>query len=351
MRLTIVTDAWRPQINGVVRTIEHTKDELERMGVAVSLVTPEFFRTMPLPTYPEIRFSLALPGSCGKALAATHPTHVHIATEGPLGLGARHWCRRKRVPFTTSFHTRFPEYLAARTRIPVGWGYRLLRWFHNGGRACMVASEGLAAELAGRGFRNLAIWSRGIDADIFRPVDPVLDLPRPIFLNVGRVAVEKNIEAFLALDLPGTKVVVGDGPERAVLAARYPDVVFTGSKSGEALVELYASADVFVFPSRTDTFGNVILEALACGVPVAAYPVTGPRDIIGEDGPGALDEDLRHAALRALHIPRERCRAHALRYSWEASTRQFLDGILLVGRSLAAAAPSPSLLRRRIDAA
>jgi glycosyltransferase involved in cell wall biosynthesis len=330
-RVTIVTDAWRPQVNGVVLTIERTRRELMRLGAEVVLVTPELFRTVPMPTYPEIRLSLPRPRALGRALAAAQPSYVHIATEGPLGFLARRWCRKHGIAFTTSYHTRFPEYVAARAPLRLSWLYALVRRFHNGGQGCMVATESLERELKGRGFLRLMQWSRGIDAEEFHPATRMLDLPRPIFMNVGRVAVEKNIEAFLDLDLPGTKVVVGDGPAREALQRRYPGVVFTGAKFGADLVRHFASADVFVFPSRTDTFGNVLLEALACGVPVAAYPVTGPLDILAGagGGVGVLDEDLGKAALGALAMSREDCRSHAMRFSWEASARQFLANVRL----------------------
>ncbi|ODN71445.1 glycosyltransferase family 4 protein [Methylobrevis pamukkalensis] len=341
-RITIVTDAWHPQVNGVVRSIERTNAELERMGVTVTMLTPLAFRTIPCPTYPEIRLSLTLPGRFAREIAKGQPSYVHIATEGPLGIYACRWCRKTGTPYTTSYHTRFPEYVSARLPIPQSWLYALMRRFHNSSEGCMVATDSLARDLRARGFRNLMRWSRGIDAELFRPrPDSILDLPRPIFMNVGRVSVEKNLAAFLDLDLPGTKVVVGDGPMLEAMRRRYPDVVFTGAKFGEELARHYAAADVFVFPSRTDTFGNVLLEALASGLPVAAFPVMGPADIIGDHPVGVLDEDLRKAALGALGVSREACRRHALTYSWAASARQFLTNIRLangedVGQPLAA---------------
>ncbi|SON56262.1 GDP-mannose-dependent alpha-mannosyltransferase [Hartmannibacter diazotrophicus] len=342
-RITIVTDAWHPQVNGVVRSIERTNAELEKMGVHVSMLTPASFRTIPCPTYPEIRLSLTLPGHFAREIEKGQPSYVHIATEGPLGLMAARWCRRNGLPYTTSYHTRFPEYVSARLPIPEKWLYAIVRRFHNRGGGCMVATESLAQELSARGFKHLMRWSRGIDADLFHPrEDDILNLPRPIFMNVGRVSVEKNIGAFLDLDLPGSKVVVGDGPQLESLRKRYPDVVFTGAKFGEELARHYAAADVFVFPSRTDTFGNVLLEALASGVPVAAYPVMGPIDIVGDHPVGVLDEDLRIAALGALQISRDACRNHALNYSWPASALQFLTNIRLangevIGQPLAPA--------------
>lgn len=332
-RITIVSDAWYPQVNGVVRSIENTNRELERMGVEIAMVTPQDFRSIPCPTYPEIRLSVAFFRQIARKIASHQPSYVHIATEGPLGLAARRWCLKNRTPFTTSYHTRFPEYVAARFPVPLKWLYGFMRWFHNAGAACMVATPSLEADLITHGFRNLRRWSRGIDAELFRPRDAFtqpLDLPRPIFMTVGRVAVEKNLDAFLSLDLPGTKVVVGDGPARADLETAFPNVHFTGAKFGEELAELYAQADVFVFPSKTDTFGNTILEALASGVPVAAYPVMGPVDIVGPDeNAGALDDDLQKACLKALSCSRQGARQLALAYSWEAASLQFLENVLV----------------------
>ncbi|XAZ22343.1 glycosyltransferase family 1 protein [Sinorhizobium sp. B11] len=330
-RLVIVTDAWHPQVNGVVRSIENTNRELSRMGVEVSMVTPERFASIPCPTYPEIRLSIAWYSRVAREIEKHKPSYVHIATEGPLGLTARRWCLRKRMPFSTSYHTRFPEYVSARLPIPSSWLYAFVRWFHNGGAGCMVATPSLARELSAKGIKNLMPWSRGIDAAQFHPMpleEKPFGLARPIFMTVGRVALEKNLPAFLDLDLPGSKVVVGDGPARAELAERYPNVHFTGVKFGEELAKAYAQADVFVFPSLTDTFGNTILEALASGVPVAAYPVTGPLDIIGEESlVGALNENLQTACLTALSGSREKARELAMQYSWEAATLQFINNI------------------------
>lgn len=332
-RITVVTDAWHPQVNGVVRSIERTNDELVAMGAEVTMVTPDLFRTLPLPSYPEIRVAISTYRRVAREIERGQPSYVHIATEGPLGLKARKWCRRNGMPYTTSYHTRFPEYVSARLPVPESWLYALVRRFHNGGAGCMVATETLAAELSARGFRNLMRWGRGIDAELFRPRPPeenvFADLPRPIFINVGRVAVEKNLDAFLSLDLPGSKVIVGDGPQRASLEKRYPDVRFVGTRIGEDLARAYASADVFVFPSRTDTFGNVLLEALASGLPVAAYPVMGPLDILGDSDAGILDEDLRAACLGALTIDRNAARQLALEFSWRRSAKQFLDNVRL----------------------
>ncbi len=326
--ILIVTDAWHPQINGVVRSLERTAEELAKLGVRVEFLSPGDFRTLPCPTYPEIRLSLAHKGMVRKRIEAHGCDHLHIATEGPLGLMAAAIARKDKVPFTTSYHTRFPEYVSARLPIPLSWSYGWLRRFHNAGQGCMVATRSLEDDLRSRGFRNLVRWSRGVDETVFQPYEGSVlpdDLPRPIFMNVGRVAVEKNIEAFLKLDLPGSKVVVGDGPQLESLKRKYPDAHFTGAKVGEDLARHYASADVFVFPSLTDTFGNVLLEALACGVPVAAYPVMGPLDVIGETGAGVLSDDLRQAALDALDVPSDHCRSVALNYTWAASARQFLE--------------------------
>ncbi|WP_117193568.1 glycosyltransferase family 4 protein [Rhizobium terrae] len=332
-RITIVTDAWYPQVNGVVRSIENTNRELARMGVEVVMVTPQDFANVPCPTYPEIRLSIASSWKVAAAIEASQPTAVHIATEGPLGLLARRWCLKNRVPFSTSYHTRFPEYVAARFPIPVRWLHAFVRWFHNAGNGCMVATASLERELSKLGLKNLLRWSRGIDQTVFHPMEldeRPFDLPRPVFMTVGRVAVEKNLPAFLDLDLPGSKVVVGDGPARAELEKRYPNVLFTGMKTGEDLARAYAQADVFVFPSKTDTFGNTILEALASGVPVAAYPVTGPVDIIEEgSGAGALNEDLREACLAALHCSRDNARKLARNFTWEAASKQFLNNVMI----------------------
>ncbi|MTH97792.1 glycosyltransferase family 1 protein [Roseibium sp. RKSG952] len=329
--ILIVTDAWHPQINGVVRSLERTAEELERIGVRIEFLTPQAFRTLPCPTYPEIRLSLTRKKAVRRLIEGYNCDHLHIATEGPLGMMAASVCRKTARPFTTSYHTRFPEYLSARIPVPLSWSYGWLRRFHNSGSGCMVATRSLEDDLRGRGFANLVRWSRGVDEEMFQPFETSVlpeDLPRPFFMNVGRVAVEKNIEAFLKLDLPGTKVVVGGGPQLEQLRRDYPDVHFTGPKVGEELARYYASADVFVFPSLTDTFGNVLLEALACGVPVAAYPVMGPLDVIGDTGAGVLSDNLEEAALAALDVPREHCRKIALNYTWAASARQFLDNAI-----------------------
>lgn len=338
-RITIVTDAWHPQVNGVVRSIENTNTELERLGVDVRMVTPQSFYNIPCPTYPEIRLSVAGYRRVAAEIEKSQPSFVHIATEGPLGFMARRWCVKNGMRFSTSYHTRFPEYVAARFPVPESWLYAFVRWFHNGGNACMVATPSLETELQARGVRNLKRWSRGIDPDLFHPRPKTklpFDLPRPIFMTVGRVAVEKNLPEFLELDLPGSKIVIGDGPARQELQEKYPDVLFTGIKTGEELADAYAQADVFVFPSKTDTFGNTILEALASGVPVAAFPVTGPIDILGGNpGAGALNDNLRDACLAALHCSPQEALALSRSYSWETASRQFLDNVIhAAGKSL-----------------
>jgi glycosyltransferase involved in cell wall biosynthesis len=338
LRILIVTDAWKPQVNGVVRTLEMLIDHLTRMGNTVRVISPDMFRTVPLPTYPEIRLALVPNRKIAKIINSFQPDAIHIATEGTLGMAARRFCVRRQHPYTTSLHTRFPEYLHARFRFPISWGYALMRWFHNPASAVMVATPSLMEEMREKGFRNLRIWSRGVDVKLFKPggedARAFLDHPRPIWLYVGRIAVEKSIEDFLGLDLEGTKLVIGDGPQAEELKRKYPDAVFLGSKFGEDLARHYAASDVFVFPSRTDTFGLVNVEALASGIPVAAYPVQGPRDILESADPpvGAMDEDLGAACRKALGIATpEQCRKHALKFTWDSCTRQFLSNLDLPG--------------------
>lgn len=329
LKVLIVTDAWRPQVNGVVRTLEVLGSDLGAMGHEVRYATPEGRFTLPLPTYAEIRLAVFPRRALETEIREYAPDAIHIATEGTLGLSARAICLKYAIPFTTSFHTRFPDYV--RARFPIvseETVYRFLRWFHGPATAMMVATPALKRELEGRGFRNVRIWSRGVDTDHFHPLPEVrLPYPKPIWLYVGRIAVEKNIEAFLKLDLPGTKLVIGDGPARAALQRAYPQAKFPGPRIGQALVEAYAGSDVFVFPSRTDTFGLVILEALACGTPVAAYPVQGPVDVVDGAPVAVLDEDLGKACRSALSIPREAARAFALQHSWRACTEQFLSNL------------------------
>ena len=333
MRIALVTDAWAPQVNGVVRTLSQLLGGLTAAGHEVLAVTPDLFRTVPCPTDPTIRLAVVSRRMLAKLLDGFIPDRIHIATEGPLGLAARAYCVRRQRGFTTSFHTKFPEYLNARLGLPVALGYAALRWFHARSNAVMVASETVRRELLRRAFPRIVPWTRGVDADLFRPdAVPAVVLPRPVFLYVGRVSPEKNLPDFLDLDLPGSKLVVGDGPLLPSLRDRYPQVFFAGRQDGEALVRHYAAADVFVLPSRTETFGLVMLEALACGLPVAALPVAGPLDVIGERGPGVLDRDLRIAALAALTIPRGLCREHALRFSWRACIDQFLANLAAARR-------------------
>jgi glycosyltransferase involved in cell wall biosynthesis len=329
VKIALVSDAWTPQVNGVVRTLTELMHELTRRQYTVTRITPDLFRTLPCPTYPEIRLALRPCGRVAELIETARPDAIHITTEGPLGFAARRYCLRHGYGFTTAFHTRFPEYVAARFSVPPAWSYAVMRRFHAPSKGVMVATDTVRRELAARGFDNLRRWSRGVDAELYDPAlrDDFLGLPRPIFLSVGRVAIEKNFSAFLALDLPGSKVVIGDGPMLEDLKRRHPEAHFLGKREGRELAQLYASADVFVFPSRTDTFGLVLLEALASGLPVAAYPVPGPLDVIGTSGAGVLDEDLRRAALAALEIPREHCREHALRYTWSASTDQFVANL------------------------
>ncbi len=341
MKIVIVTDAWKPQVNGVVRTLTQTSSELAQMGHDVDLLTPLEFRTMACPTYPEIRLSLFARGKVHARLKAAGADALHIATEGPLGIAARAYALRHKIPFTTAYHTRFPEYVQARTRLPLSVTYRFLRWFHGPSRAVMVPSEVVKSDLLDHGFEagQVVLWSRGVDLNVFKPGPALSNQEKPpVFLCVGRVAVEKNIEAFLKLDLPGTKWVAGDGPLLADLKLRYPKVRFTGVMDQTTLASLYNAADVFVFPSRTDTFGLVLLEAMACGCPVAAYPVTGPIDVLGDSVAGVMDEDLRSACLKALEIPREAARSHAEKFSWRASTETFLAHLHPIQRPVEAAA-------------
>ncbi|MCQ8278723.1 glycosyltransferase family 1 protein [Acetobacteraceae bacterium KSS8] len=334
-RILIVSDAWMPQVNGVVRTLSTIAGELRAMGHVVEVIGPDRFRTIPCPTYPDIRLSIFPGRRLARLIEDFAPDRLHIATEGPLGIAARRWAIRHGHRFTTSFHTRFPEYLQARTNLPLGPSYAFLRRFHNASSGTMVATASLADELRGRGFRHIVSWSRGVDLSRFSP-EPRRDwaaeygIPRPIFLYVGRIAVEKNIPAFLALDLPGSKVVVGGGPLLGELKQRFPDVVFTGPFSEAELAAAYAGGDVFVFPSRTDTFGLVLLEALASGVPVAAFDVTGPRDVLAGTGGavGSVGDDLRAAALAALGADRAACRAHAERFGWPACAQTFLRALV-----------------------
>ena len=328
MRILVATDAWHPQVNGVVRTLTMMAEAAKASGSDVSFLTPQSFRTFAMPSYRDLRVALPGPAETARLVTEARSDTIHIATEGPIGLLVRRYCRKHGLPFTTSFHTRFPEYISARLPVPESWVWAALRWFHGPSQAVMAATPALASELRARGFRNVVLWPRGVDATQFHPRAVDLRLARPVFLCVGRVAVEKNLEAFLDLDLPGTKVIVGDGPALTALARAYPQAVFLGARQGEALAQAYAAADVFVFPSKTDTFGLVLLEALASGLPVAAFPVTGPRDVIGAAPVGALNDDLRVACLSALTISPQACLEFAAKHTWEASARAFVENII-----------------------
>jgi glycosyltransferase involved in cell wall biosynthesis len=329
MRILIATDAWRPQVNGVVQTLEANAQAAKALGAEVVFLNPEGFPSVGLPSYPGIRLALPRRREILRRIADIRPDAIHIATEGPIGHFARWYCVTNRRPFTTSFHTRFTDYAAARFPVPEGWTWAWLRWFHNAGRGTMVSTASLAEELRKQGFHTILRWPRGVDSRLFHP-DRARDLglPRPVFLAVGRLAVEKNVEAFLALDLPGSKVVVGDGPAREALERRFPDATFLGTRRGADLASIYAAADVFVFPSRTDTFGLVLLEALASGLPIAGFPVAATRDVVGTAPVAALDEDLRSACLKALTIPRAACRRHADTMTWEESARCFVGNLV-----------------------
>ncbi len=330
LRIAFITDAWHPQINGVVTTIQNTCTTLEQSGHTIKLITPDQFKSIPCPSYPSIRLAIGCYGKLSRQLKDFNPQRIHIATEGPLGIAARKYCLKHNLAFTTSFHTLFAEYINLRFRIPISCGYAFLRWFHGPAKKVMVATPSVEADLVARGFKNHFIrWSRGVNPDFYYPrQDDILSLARPISMFVGRVAVEKNIEAFLSVDFPGTKVIVGDGPQLKELKEKFPDAVFVGFLSGEPLARHMAAADVFVFPSRTDTFGIVLLDALASGVPVAAYPVTGPLDVITSDKVGKLDEDLAVAMTEALKLDARDCRNFAMNYSWANCTEQFFNNLV-----------------------
>ncbi len=332
MKIAICTDAWTPQVNGVVTTLSRTREQLQSFGHEVEVFSPASgFLTFPLPSYPEIRLPLMPARRLGRLLRQFKPDHIHIATEGTLGLAARAWCVKHGYRFTSSYHTQFPEFVHARLPfIPVSSIYRLLRWFHGGAEATLVATPHMRAQLEHYGLRNLGLWGRGVDTELFQPARrQALDLPGPVWVYVGRLAVEKNLPAFLSLDLPGSKLVIGDGPARAALEKQFPQAHFAGYQFGEALATLLASADVFVFPSKTDTFGLVMLEAMACGLPVAAFPVTGPIDVVKNGLSGILHDDLRTACQQALSLKREDARQAALACSWEGAARQFESQLVL----------------------
>jgi glycosyltransferase involved in cell wall biosynthesis len=344
VRIAIVTDAWSPQVNGVVRTLQSVRDELVRQGHDVLIVSPDLFYSMPCPTYPEIRLAFASTGSVGRMLEEFSPQAIHLATEGPVCLAARRWCLARDFPFTTAYHTQFPDYVAARTGVNPEWVWRYIRWFHSPAQSILASTASIADTLKAHGLTQIRHWGRGVDLSTFGdPVpDPAIralaqDGKGPIQLYVGRVAIEKNIEAFLTATHPGTKVIVGDGPALASLKAKYPDAHFLGPKFGTDLAAAYAAADVFVFPSKTDTFGLVMIEALACGTPVAAYPVTGPIDVLTPET-GAMHEDLDQAIAEALTRDRTACRAYGQGFTWAKSAYQFLHALVPVGGDEALAA-------------
>jgi glycosyltransferase involved in cell wall biosynthesis len=332
MKILVATDAWHPQVNGVVRTLSRIAEEAPALGARIEFLTPDQFWNVALPNYREIRLALPRRGKIEERFAAISPQAVHVATEGPIGIAVRAYCREHKLPFTTSFHTRFPDYLASRLPLPPTWTrectWAWLRRFHSAASATLAPTPTLGTELKERGFHNITLWSRGVDTELFKPREGAnLGRKRPVFLNVGRLAVEKNLEAFLKVGLPGTKVVVGDGPARATLMRQFPEALFLGPRHGEDLARIYAAADVFVFPSRTDTFGLVLLEALASGLPIAAFPAIAPRDVIGDAPVGVLNDDLRAACLQALKLPRAACREFVLKMTWKESAQCFLDNI------------------------
>lgn len=332
MRIVIATDAWAPQTNGVVMTLRQTIDHLRRRGHEVHALTPQSFTTVACPGYGEIRLAVGVQRGVARLFEDFRPEAVHVATEGPIGLAVRALCRRRDLRFTTSYHTQFPQYLRERLPVPVDWSYAALRWFHGAGERCMVSTPSMQGELENRGFRNIVRWRRGVDSDLFRPRDKSwLALPRPVAVYVGRLAPEKNLDAFLGMAWEGSKLVVGDGPERARLQRDYPEAHFVGYRHGEDLARHMAAADVMVFPSLTDTFGLVNLEAMACGVPVAAYPVTGPIDVVEDGCTGALDRDLAKAAQRALRAAPAACRERARRSDWASCTAEFESNLAASG--------------------
>ena len=349
MRILVATDAWHPQRNGVVRTLTSLADSLRALGAEVDFLTPEGLPAVALPGFSDIRVALPDPRRIAARIDALAPDAIHIATEGPIGLAVRWYCGRRGRPFTTSFHARFADYVAARWRIPERVSWALLRWFHNAGRGTLAATASLAGELTARGFKRVLRWPRGVDADRFRPRhDASLGLLRPVFLTVGRLSLKKNLAALLALDLPGTKVVVGEGPALTDLSRLCPNAVFLGVKDDADLARIYAAADVFVFPGRTDTCGLAMLEALACGTPVAGFPVGATQDVVGDAPVAVLGEDLRAACLEALTLSRSACRAFAETISWEESARCFLGNLERAGVAAAAPTPPHSLIRRRM---
>jgi glycosyltransferase involved in cell wall biosynthesis len=350
LRITIATDAWDPQTNGVVTTLKATIERLGRLGHEVRVISPQGLLSIPAPSYPEIRLAVAPGFHIAREIKSFRPHAIHIATEGPIGVSMRRYCRRHGMPFTTAYHTRYPEYLNARWPIPISVSYAWLRRFHGAAARTFVSSNSLRSELSSRGFQHLHQWQRGIDLQLFRPIEGSIPaelqtVPRPIMAYMGRVAVEKNIEAFLRLKLPGTKVVIGNGPARAELASRYPDAKFVGFRYGDELAAMLSAADVFVFPSLTDTFGLAMIEALGCGVPVAAFPVPGPIDVIEPGVTGVLNEDLAAAIHGAAQLDRKVCAERAKTFTWEAATEQFLEGLEPIpAHARAALSPSGSAM-------
>jgi glycosyltransferase involved in cell wall biosynthesis len=339
VRIAIATDAWTPQTNGVVTTLKATVDHLTKGGHEVRVISPTGMLTIPAPSYPEIRLALWPAPHILREMRAFRPHAIHIATEGPLGLAVWRYCRHRRVPFTTSYHTRYPEYLRARWPIPIEVSYAWLRRFHGAAARTFVSSGSLNQQLSDRGFKHLHLWRRGVDLQRFHPGpthEELASLPRPIMAYCGRLAVEKNIDAFLNLKVQGTKLVIGDGPQRAALAARHPGVKFVGYRHGAELASMVGSADVLVFPSLTDTFGLAMIEALACGVPVAAFPVPGPIDVIEQGVTGVLHQDLSVAVRSALQLDRNVCAQRARAFTWDAATAQFLAGLEPISRALRA---------------
>jgi len=341
LKITIATDAWDPQTNGVVTTLKATIDRLGRLGHEIRVISPEGLLSIPAPSYPEIRLAVAPGFHIARQIKAFRPHAIHIATEGPIGVSMRRYCRRHGLPFTTAYHTRYPEYLNARWPIPLSVSYAWLRRFHGAAARTFVSSNSVRAELSARGFGHLHRWQRGVDLELFRPamanVPELAGLPRPVMAYMGRVAVEKNIDAFLRLDIPGTKLIIGNGPARGALAERYPQALFVGYRFGDELAAMLSAADVFVFPSLTDTFGLAMIEALACGLPVAAFPVPGPVDVIERGVTGVLDQDLAAAIRSALLLNRQVCAERAKAFTWEAATEQFLEGLEPISASARAA--------------
>lgn len=347
MRVVLVTDAWEPQTNGVVSTLRQTMHEMQRLGIEVRRISPEQFATVPCPSYPEIRLAVFPGPKVGAQLNEFQPDAIHIATEGTLGVAARQWCIARKLRFTTSYHTQFPEYVRARWPIPLAASYSYMRWFHDAAAQTMVSTREMQLLLEQRGFRHLKRWGRGVDTELFRPSEHYVAASTPLFAYLGRVSIEKNVETFLTLDLPGRKVVIGDGPAREILESRFPQVRFTGVLKGPALVSELSLASALVFPSRTDTFGLVMLEAMACGVPVAAFPVTGPIDVVTPGVTGELNVDLRLAALAALQLDRDQIRKMALTRSWANATGEFLDNLVPAKRvtTVALRRPNASSIR------